>query len=120
MAHRIWHDVQTAKKGRKVISGSFAPAGAGAITALKGAGAISAARFGVGQFFVVLPASMVVESVTLSLQLAAVADRFIVVDSVTAATNAFAIRVIDGANVAQEIAADANNRIHFTVVARNN
>lgn len=49
MANRLWHRIDTAERNRKLIAGSWAPAGAGAITSPKGEG-FSVERTGVGLF----------------------------------------------------------------------
>jgi hypothetical protein len=120
MGHHIWHEVQTEKKGRKVISGSFAPAGAGAVTDIKGAGVVSVARFAVGEFVIFVAKHVELESLTLSLQLAAATDRFVMFAFHDVVPQGINIKVTDNAGAAADIAADANNRINFTAVIRNN
>ncbi len=129
MAHRIWHEVQTAKRSRRVVSGSFAPAGAGNVTDRKGAGvSTDTQRFAVGEFSVFLQDAYVdAESITCGLQLAAATDRFVRITSITQAfvvgnriETVFTLKVTDGANAAQDIAADPNNRINFTYCLRDN
>ena len=129
MANRIWRDMQTPKRSRKLVSGSFGPAGAGdPSTNIKGVDIQTVIRFGAGDFGIYLFHSYVdVESVTLSLQLAAATDRFIRVTAIDTVTgvSGFPVSfvrclVTDGANAPQDVAADANNRIHITAMVRNN
>lgn len=120
MAHRIWHKLLGVKQNRTVIHCSFAPAGAGSPTDLKGPAVIEnagLARVGVGEYFIApgLPArGENPESVTATLQLAAAADRYVSVTAVNSANPSYNVRVFDSAGTAQDIAADANNRINVT------
>ena len=103
--------------------GSFAPAGAGAPTAVNGYG-FTVVRTSQGLFTITLDeAAMDLVSVVPGLQLAAAtADRFSQVgqtDVVSAKT--VQLRVVDAAGAVQDVAADANNRINFAItVARKN
>ena len=127
MASRIWRDVQTPKRSRKIISGSFSPNGAAGVNSVKGVGINSVFRFDVGQYAVFLRDSYVgFDSVTAGLRLAAVADRFVRTSTLTQVVldgrlvSVFNVVITDGANAPQDVAADANNVVHFTAILMNN
>lgn len=120
MADRNFDFLQILGKGRKVISGSFLPNGASAITADPLWAGFSVARTGVGQYTITLTDSyLAIVSYRADLQLNAVADlklQWGAIDVVTAKT-----LVLTALAVATptEIASNANNRISFTLILRN-
>jgi hypothetical protein len=118
MASKIFNKKLTAGQGRVDIDGSFAPAGTGAVTSVNGAG-FSVARTGVGVFeitFVDKYVELVAANATV--QLNALADTDAVIGPWTASTKKLQI-FVKTAGVAADIAANANNRIHFQVTFRN-
>ncbi len=102
-------------KNRFIIAGSFAPAAAGAVTDVFGSG-FTVARTGVGSYTVTLAEKWLrLLSHSLSLQMVALVASDLQL-------GAAAIRDdlgIGHAAVALEIAADANNRVHFEFVMSN-
>ena len=120
MADRNFDYVQTLGKGRKVIAGSFLPNGASAITADPLWNGFTVARTGVGQYTITLTdAYVAILSAQCSLGLNAVADlkmQWGAIDVVSAKT-----LVLSALAVATptEIAANANNRVHFELWLRN-
>lgn len=124
MANIITTDLQTRENEAVVVAGSFAPAGTGAPTASKGKG-FTVARTGVGAFRITLDARFnSILSVVAGLQLATATDQFIVVGAISEANRTIDLTVWDPSaaaapGAAVDVAADAGNRIHFVVVARN-
>ena len=110
-------------KGIKIISGSFAPNGASAVSAasVKGKG-FSVARTGAGVFTITLQdAYVALLAGHCTLQLAVAADQYVqlgAIDVVTAKTVVINAWDISDAALA-DIAANAGNRIHFTLVLSN-
>lgn len=107
---------------RVICEGSFAPNGSSALVAddVKGIG-FSVVRTSAGLFTITFDdAFPAFESAHATLQLASGGDQIIQIGTWTASTKKLQIRVwdISGAAVA-DVAADANNRIHFTAVFRN-
>lgn len=123
MANRNFDFLQALGKGVKVIAGSFAPNGASAVaaTSRKGKG-FSVARTSAGLFTITLQdAYTAMLSADVSLQLAAADDKFVqvgAVDVVTAKTIQIRVWDISDGAVA-DVAANANNRIHFCFVLSN-
>jgi hypothetical protein len=123
MANRNFDFIQGLGKGIKIISGSFAPNGASAVSAasVKGKG-FSVARTGAGVFTITLQdAYVALLAGHCTLQLSAAADQFVqlgAIDVVTAKTVVINAWDISDAALA-DIAANANNRIHFTLVLSN-
>lgn len=113
-------------KNRYIIAGSFAPAGVGAVTDVYGSG-FTVARTGVGVYVVTLAEKwMRLLSAQLTLQMVAV----VAADLQLGATDVAGAKTItinswgptaagNTAAVALEIAADANNRVHFEFVMSN-
>jgi hypothetical protein len=119
MADLDFYSVLTRQRECRIISGSFAPAGTGAITDTRGVG-FTAARTGVGVYEVTLedefPQAIIILA---SVQRSAAADgdvKVIGADAVST-TKKFTLTHM-AAGVATEIAANAANRIHFMVVLR--
>lgn len=103
---------------RVMIQGSFAPAGTGAVTAVKGKG-FSVARTGVGTFVVTLANSYAdLESADAHLQLAAPNGNSANVGAVNLAARTITLVTVASGAVA-DIAANADNRVHFAFVLRN-
>lgn len=123
MANRNFDFIQALGKGIKVISGSFAPNGASAVasTSVKGKG-FSVARTGAGVFTITLQdAYVALLAGHCSLQLATAADQYVqlgAIDVVSAKTVVINVWDISDAALA-DIAANAGNRIHFTLVLSN-
>ncbi len=113
-------------KNRFIIAGSFAPAAAGAVTDVFGSG-FTVARTGVGSYTVTLAEKWLrLLSHSLSLQMVALVAS----DLQLGATDVSGAKTIvinnwgptaagNTAAVALEIAADANNRVHFEFVMSN-
>lgn len=101
-----------------VVAGSFAPAGAGAPTDTKGKG-FSVARTAIGVFTVTLDArfNQLLAGVV-SVQLAASANTMAQLGAVDLSARTVVIRTLT-AGADADIAADANNRVNFTLVLRN-
>lgn len=98
------------------VVGSFATAGAGAPTDVRGRG-FKVARQGVGSYTITLLdryASLV--AATGNMQLAAPLARSVVFDDEVIGTTApcsIRLQVVDKTDAAVETAANANNRVHF-------
>jgi hypothetical protein len=118
VSNRSHYDVKARILGAIALSGSFAPAGTGAPTASKGAG-FTATRTGVGAFLLTFdqPYNHLVAA-TGNLQLAAAADSVVQFGNYDATAKTLVVRVLT-AGVAADVAADANNRIHFDLTFKN-
>ena len=121
MANSNGYNLTHKAGSRFVISGSFAPNGASAISSSSVLGAgFTVARSGVGEYTITLNDSWVaVDSATATLQMAAATDLLLqwgAIDVVTAKT--LVLRAQAGATPT-EIAANAANRVHFELVLRN-
>lgn len=120
MANKIFKDPATVESGLVIVAGSFAPAGSGAVTDVNGRG-FSVARTGTGEFTITFDdkyPSLV--SATATLQLASADDQVLHMGTYTAASKTLLITVWDiSGEGAADIAADANNRVHFTVIFKN-
>lgn len=99
-----------------LIEGSFAPAGAGTPTAVKGRG-YTVVRTSQGLYTITLADKFVeLQCGKVSLQLAAAAARSVQIGAVdVSSAQTVQVRVIDGAGAVQDVAADANNRVHFSL-----
>lgn len=122
MANRLFKQFSgTLDQGLVLLQGSFAPAGSGAPTTVKGKG-FSVARTSTGLFTLTLQdkyAHLIAGLVTL--QLASGGDQIVQLGSVdVSSARTVQIRVwdISGAAVA-DISADANNRINFCLLLKN-
>lgn len=113
--------MQAINREVKVIAGSFAPAGTGAVTDVKGRG-FTVARTGTGEFTVTLEDKYVeLLDAQTTLQLATAADQYAqlgAIDVVSAKTVVINVWDVSGAAVA-DVAADANNRVNFCLMLRN-
>jgi len=121
MAEKIFFDVQALNPHVKIICGSFKPNGSSAVDNDSNTGAgFTVARGGTGSFTVTLDAKYPgLLSGQCSLALNAAADskvQFGAIDVASAKT--VIINVITTASAA-DIAANANNRIHFCLFLRN-
>jgi hypothetical protein len=123
MAERNFDFMETLGRKKRVISGSFAPNGSSALVAAntKGVG-FTVAYVSTGLYRITFTNSYgALQSATASLQLASGDDKYVQFGTYTPATASAAatldLRVWDasGAGVA-DVAADANNRIHFKLV----
>lgn len=123
MANRNFDFIQGLGKGVKVIAGSFAPNGSSAVdsTSIKGKG-FSVARTGAGAFTITLQdAYVALLSAQASLQLHTADDKFVLlgdVDVTSGKTVKLVVWDISDA-AATDVAANANNRIHFVLVLSN-
>lgn len=122
MANRFWYTkLQSLLCGRTDISGSFCPDGASVVQrndarrALRptGAGYTVAHGVGLGRFVVTFPDAYVrLISATATIQLATAADTYVQVGTYNPVTRTIELVVLTG-GVPADIAADANNRVHF-------
>jgi hypothetical protein len=123
MANRNFNDVQTLPKGVKVLAGSFAPNGSSAVSSasVKGLG-FTVARTGTGVFTLTLQDAYVdYLGGSLTLALNAADDKYLqfgAIDVVTAKTVVINVWDISGAALT-DVAANANNRIHFVLWLKN-
>jgi len=121
MAEKIFFDVQALNPHVKIIAGTFKPNGSSAIdnTVNKGAG-WTVARSGTGHYVVTLDdAYPGLLSAQVTLQHNGAGDKKVhlgAIDVTSAKT--IAIYNIEGASAA-DLAAHANNHVHFTLILRN-
>ena len=121
MADKIFYDVQCMNPHVKIVCGSFAPNGSSAVDSASNEGTgWSVARSGTGSFTVTLDANYpALLSGQCSLALNAVADSKVQFGAIDVASGkTVVINVITTASAA-DIAANANNRIHFCLFLRN-
>jgi len=121
MASKIFYGVQSLNPGVKVIAGSFTTNGSSNPASANNTGAgWSVARTGTGELTVTLEDSFPgLISAQCSLALNAAGDskvQFGAIDVSSAKT--VVIRTITGTSAA-DIAANANNRVHFCLILRN-
>lgn len=115
----MFHDVQSLNHELKALAGSFAPAGTAAPNGLAGVG-FTVARTAQGVFRVTLADKYnQVVAVGANIQLATPAVRSVLVGAIDTAASTIILTVVDGAAAAQDVAADANNRINFIAWLRN-
>lgn len=97
-----------------ILSGSFAPAGTGAPTDVYGTG-YTVVRTSAGLFTLTLTDRFIrLRAGLCQLQLATLDTWFAQLGSIDVATNGTVqIRVIDETATVTDVAADANNRVHF-------
>ena len=120
MAERNFDFLETIGRKKRVLAGSFAPDTANPPTAIRGSG-YSVVRTAQGVFTLTFANSYAeLTAAVASVQLATGAAREAQIGTYTPATSSAAatlvIRVLDNAAAAQDIAADANNRVHFVLV----
>jgi hypothetical protein len=119
MGARTYQDIHTIGRNRVLIAGSFAPAAAGAPTAIRGAGIAGIVRTAQGVFTVTLmDVWNQCDTAKATLQLAAAAARSVQVGAINLALRTVVIRVVDAAGAEQDVAANANNRVNFELVMR--
>ena len=117
MADRMWYEkIRTLLLGHTIIAGSFAPNGSSALVATSTFGrGFTVARTSAGLFTITFAdkyAKMVGSSV--ALQLATGDDKIVQLGTYTAASKTVTIRSWDISGAAEtDIAANANNRVHF-------
>jgi len=121
MASKTFYDVQAVNPHVKILAGSFTTNSSSNPVATNNTGAgWSVARSGTGELTVTLEDSYPgLISAQVSLALNAAADskcQFGAIDVTTAKT--VVIRTITG-TAAADIAANANNRVHFCLILRN-
>lgn len=120
MAAHNWQEIKALSPGLIVIGGSFAPNGASAVSATsrKGMG-WSVARTGTGQFTITFNDKFVdLVSAIATLQLNAAAASVVQVGAWDSSAKTLILTVLTesaGALAAADVAANANNRIHFEV-----
>lgn len=121
MANRIFNPPRALEKELVTITGSFLPAGTGAVTGVTGKG-FTVARSDVGKFTVTLTDTyQSLIGVSLTLGLATAADQVLqlgAVDVTSAKTIVINVWDISDAAVA-DISANAANRIYFTFFLKN-
>lgn len=121
MANKTFYDVQAVNPGVKILAGSFTTNNTSNPDSTNNTGAgWSVARTGTGELTVTLEDSYPgLISAQVSLALNAAGDskcQFGAIDVTTAKT--VVIRTITGTSAA-DIAANANNRVHFCLILRN-
>jgi hypothetical protein len=111
------HKVLAIGNQEYILCGSFAPAGAGAPTSVFGAG-FTVVRTSAGLFTVTVAEKAIrIRAGNVTLQKAAGSDlraELGLTDIGVAGT--FQIRLTTGAGVATDLAANANNRVHFILM----
>jgi hypothetical protein len=121
MASRILKLKETTDPQVVSVPCSFAPAGTGAPTSVKGAGILSVVWTSTGLFTITLKdkwAALLACNATL--QLAAAAARYIQLGTIDlAGAKTIQVRVIDATGTVQDVAANANNVIHLELILRN-
>ena len=121
MAEKIFYDVQALNPHVKIIAGSFCPNGSSAVDNDSNTGTgFTVARSGTGSFTVTLDAIYPgLLSAQCSIALTAVADSKVQFGAIDVASGkTVVINVVTTASAA-DIAANANNRIHFCLFLRN-
>lgn len=124
MANRDWRPhAGTLDVGVVTLAGSFAPNGSSAVSSASNLGhGWSVVRTSTGLFTITLEDSYVsLLSLTASLQLATADDKMVQVGSCdVSSAKTVQIRVWDISSAAvADVAADANNRIHFVLHLKN-
>lgn len=105
-----------------VIHGSFAPNGSSAVSSASNKGkGWSVARTGAGEFTITFGAAYPdLQSFQTTLQLATPDDKFLVAGTYSSTAKTIKVTVWDVSGAAAtDVAADANNRIHFVACFRN-
>lgn len=99
-----------------IVAGSFAPAGAGAPTSLKGVG-FTVSRVSQGLFRVTTTRkARTLVSGVVGIQLDAATTLVPSLVDVSPTTGVFDIHVVDAADTATDVAAHASNRINFMLL----
>jgi hypothetical protein len=103
MGARTYQDIHTIGRNRVLIAGSFAPAAAGAPTAIRGAGIAGIVRTAQGVFTVTLmDVWNQCDTAKATLQLAAAAARSVQVGAINLALRTVVIRVVGRAGRGRE------------------
>lgn len=121
MANRTFHEVKAQHSNVRIIAGSFRPNGSSAVATTAGIG-FSVVRTSAGLFTVTLSDSYPgILSGHCSLQLASGDDKVVQFGSIDVSTaKTVEIRVWDISDAAvADIASNANNWIHFTLMLKN-
>ncbi len=120
MANRMEEPIRALGKRYVIVAGSFAPNGASAISAASNKGkGFTAARTDVGAYLITFTDKWTdLVSVTFTQQRAAVADGVPQAGTYDASAKTLVVTNLVGATPT-EIAANANNRIHFLAIFRN-
>jgi hypothetical protein len=118
-ANRMFWPSTALQKGIQWVHGSFAPNGAGAVDATSRLGiGFTVARTGVGVFVVTLDAVYrELVSADVAVQLNAFADTDALLGPISLSARTVTI-FVKTAGVAADIAANANNRLHFSLALR--
>lgn len=112
MGVRIKSKPETVGVGLVCITGSWAPAGTGAVTTVRGAG-FTVARSDVGVFTITFSeAYPSLAAANATVQLNASADTVAQIGAYTAASKTLVVRTLTAGSDA-DIAANANNRVNF-------
>ncbi len=125
MANRKWEKLTTIGHDRKIVEGSFAPAGAGAPTGLKASGVVGMQRSDVGLFTIACDPHSELESAVATVQSVAtllhpqIQGGGILDDATFGHVYAQNIQLVNAAGAATDLAADPDNRVHFRFVFRN-
>ncbi len=121
MASRIFRDIQALNLKSVVIIGSFRPNGTSAVDNTLNTGqGYTVARSGVGIFTITLNDKYVsCLSATTGLALSAVADTALQFGAIDVSSAGTLVLNVLTAGVAADIASNAANRIHFTLVLSN-
>lgn len=122
MAAKNTYQLRGLRGGQVVVNGSFAPNGSSALVATSNQGrGFTVARTSAGLFTITFAdkyANLI--SFTHGLQLAAGDDKVTQGGTYTAASKTLTLRVWDVSAAAEtDVAANANNRIHFQVIFDN-
>ena len=117
---RLKEASQTSQLKEVRMPGSFAPNAGGAVAAASNRGAgFSVVRTSQGLFTLTLDedfAQYRLVSAQATVQSVAAAARYAQVGTYSQSARTLQIRALDGAGAVQDIAADANSRIHFLLV----
>jgi len=119
MAERNFDFMETIGRKKRLVSGSWAPNGGSTLVAADTYGyGFTVAWTSTGLFTITFANTYRrLQSVTVSLQLASGDDKYLQVGTYTAASRTLTVRVWDASGAAvADVAADANNRIHFSCV----
>jgi hypothetical protein len=110
------HPVNSETNRSTIVAGSFAPAGTGSPTSVKGLG-FTVSRVSAGLFRVTVATKYVtLVSAVATIQLDAAASLFTQIVDADPATGVIDIRVVDVADTETDVSADPSNRINFIFV----
>lgn len=113
------HEIKSKTRGCVEVQGSFAPAGTGAVTTVNGTG-FTVARTDVGEFTITLNESYnELVACTAGLMLATPGDQVLQFGAFSSANKTLVLNVWDiSGGALADIAADADNRIHFRLTLK--